>query len=213
MLRGRFITIEGSEGAGKSTAMQFISDYLKNINKEFILTREPGGTLLAEEIRQVLLHSKGTETINATTELLLMFAGRSQHISECIQPALHANKWVVSDRYIDASYAYQCGGRRLDINAIKWLDHFVVGSLYPDLTLLLDIPVDLGCARAEKRNVEKDRIEQEKMDFFVRVRNTYLERAKEDPGRIKIIDASQSLPLVQDQIRRILDEFIKSVDR
>ncbi len=208
MKEGKFITIEGTEGAGKSTALQFIQDYLIQANKQVVLTREPGGTEIAEEIRKILLHSSPQEKMQPETELLLMFAGRAQHIQTCIIPALSAGKWVVSDRYIDASYAYQGGGRGMDWQQIKTLDQLVVKNSHPDLTLLLDIPAELGCARAEKRGAPKDRIEQEKIDFFVRVRNAYLERAKHDPKRIKVIDASRELSAVQVQMRRVLDEFL-----
>jgi dTMP kinase len=208
MIRGKFITIEGTEGAGKSTALHHIQTYLAKTNNDILLTREPGGTELAEEIRKVLLHPASTETMAPETELLLMFAGRAQHISQCILPALKAGKWLVSDRYIDASYAYQGGGRGIDSHQIETLDNLIVGNLYPDLTLLLDVPADLGLARTETRGSQKDRIEQERIDFFIRVRNVYLARAKQDPNRIKIIDASQSLPLVQDQMSRVLDAFM-----
>lgn len=208
MTCGKFITIEGTEGAGKSTALQFIKAYLLRANKDVVMTREPGGTEMAEEIRKVLLYPASSEKMTPETELLLMFAGRAQHISHCILPALQSGKWVVSDRYIDASYAYQGGGRGLDINKIKILDEQIVAGHYPDLTLLLDIPADLGFARTEKRGSQKDRIEQEKIDFFDRVRNTYLERAKQEPKRIVVIDASLALPQVQKQISETLDAFL-----
>lgn len=208
MKRGKFITIEGTEGAGKSTALQFIKDYLVKADLEIIVTREPGGTAVAEEIRKILLYPMNSETLQPETELLLMFAGRAQHISRCILPALQSGKWVVSDRYIDASYAYQAGGRGMDLYHIKALDKLVVGNLYPDLTLLLDVPAEIGFARAEQRNTIRDRIEQEKLDFFYRVRSVYLERAKQDPKRIKIIDASLALPAVQANIRKALDDFM-----
>lgn len=209
MKRGTFITIEGTEGAGKSTALQFIQSYLTKAGKEVVVTREPGGTVVAEEIRKILLHPMNSETIQPETELLLMFAGRAQHISRCILPALQSGKWVISDRYIDASYAYQGGGRGIDFYHIKALDKLVVGNFYPDLTLLLDVPAEIGFARAEKRSPIRDRIEQEKIDFFLRVRSVYLDRAKQDPNRIKIIDASLALPVVQANIGKALDTFIK----
>lgn len=208
MTLGKFITIEGTEGAGKSTALQFIQDYFTQANIDIIQTREPGGTEIAEQIRHVLLHAQTAEKILPETELLLMFAGRVQHIHHCIQPALAAGKWVISDRYVDASYAYQGGGRGMGRAPIELLDKWLVRSLYPDLTLLMDIPAELGLMRAENRGAQKDRIEQEKIDFFQRVRDTYLNRAKQDPARIKIIDASQSLQDVQVQIKKVLDDFI-----
>lgn len=207
MTRGKFITIEGTEGAGKSTALHFIQEYLEHAHREVVITREPGGTEIAEEIRKVLLHPARLETMQPETELLLMFAGRAQHISQCILPALNEGKWVISDRYVDASYAYQGGGRGMDIQQIKTLDTLVVGDLYPDLTLLLDIPADQGMKRTENRGSQKDRIEQEKMSFFERVRDVYLERARQDPKRIKVIDASQSVEHVQAQIKKVLDQL------
>ena len=207
MKRGQFITIEGIEGAGKSTALKFIQDYLAKAHVDAVFTREPGGTSIAEDIRNVLLCPHRTETMQAMTELLLMFAGRAQHVSACIQPALLAGKWVVSDRYVDASYAYQGGGRGIDRTYIRQLDQWVVGDVHPDLTLLLDVPATLGLERAEKRGSQKDRIEQEKMDFFNRVREVYLDIARQDPKRVKIIDASQSFIAVQDQLGRVLDAF------
>lgn len=205
---GKFITVEGTEGAGKSTALTFIRDHLAKTQAELVLTREPGGTAVAEEIRHVLLHFNSSELVAPETELLLMFAARAQHINTCIQPALQAGKWVISDRYVDASYAYQGGGRGMKEQTIKMLDTLIVGPFYPDLTLLMDIPPELGCVRAEKRGEQKDRIEQERLDFFVRVRNAYLDRAKQDAKRIKVIDASQPLHAVQAQIASVLDEFL-----
>ena len=207
MMQGKFITIEGSEGAGKSTALAFIREYFAKAHIDVILTREPGGTPIAEEIRKILLHQSHTETLQPETELLLMFACRAQNIAHCILPALQSGKWVVSDRYVDASYAYQGGGREMDAHDIEAIDNIVVDDLYPDLTLLLDVPVETGFARADKRGTQKDRIEQEKIEFFDRVRAAYLERAKQDPARIKIIDASQPLDMVQEQIHKVLDEF------
>ena len=208
MSRGKFITLEGTEGAGKSTARLFIMKYLEKAGITVVITREPGGTDVAENIRQILLKRDEQEIVLAETELLLMFAARAQHIRHRIEPTLASGKWVLSDRYIDASYAYQHGGRGLPLNFINALDMQIVGKLYPDLTLLLDLPAELGMTRAEHRGAGKDRIEQEKMDFFKRVRDTYLERAKQDTKRIKVVDASVSVPEVQQQIQRILDNFI-----
>jgi dTMP kinase len=207
MSKGKFISIEGIEGAGKSTAIIFIKEYFSRLSKEMIATREPGGSSLAEKIRELLLYSV-QETMYSETELLLMFASRTQHIQQLIKPALIAGKYVVSDRFIDASYAYQGGGREIALHKIAALDNLFVGNLYPDLTLLLDISAEQGLARTEKRNQAKDRIEEEKLDFFLRVREVYLNRAKEDPNRIKIIDASLELSLVQKQIQTILNEFL-----
>ena len=201
MVMGKLISIEGIEGAGKSTALQFIRQYLTNANIDVVCTREPGGTDLAEKIRALILHSKDIEKVEPETELLMMFAGRLQHLKMKILPALNAGKWVVTDRFIDASYAYQGGGREIASTYITMLDQWIVGKTYPDLTLLMDISPDEVIKRTEKRGTEKDRIEQEKLDFFVRVREAYLQRAKQDPKRIKIIDASQSLHDVENQIR------------
>jgi dTMP kinase len=214
MAKGKFISIEGVEGAGKSTALQFIKQYLMKVNREVIWTREPGGTGVAEEIRRLVLHPTiGVEEMAPETELLLMFAARAQHMKIIILPALDAGKWVVTDRFIDASYAYQGGGRKMDMKWISALDQWIVGSYYPDLTLLLDIVPEVGFLRAEKRGTDKDRIEQEKIEFFARVRDAYLARAKQDPQRIKMIDASVPLFAVENQIRGVMDHFLEGHSR
>jgi dTMP kinase len=207
MTTGKLISIEGSEGAGKSTVQAFVQQYLQQTQIKVVLTREPGGTAFAEEIRNLLLHTKDHEPLEKETELLLMFAARAQHIKHGIVPALDAGAWVVSDRYIDASYAYQGGGRGISQKYLAFLDQWIVAGLYPHLTLLLDIPVEMGFARTALRGTYKDRIEQEKIVFFEQVRAAYLQRASEDPERIKIIDASQSLLEVQAQIKHVLDQF------
>jgi dTMP kinase len=196
-MRGKLITIEGTEGAGKSTVLAFIQMYLDTHHRPVTITREPGGTSMGEAIRNVLLHSPKNEPLTPEAELLLMFAARAQHIKQVIMPALQAGQWVVSDRYVDASYAYQGGGRMIDERVIAFLDHWVVGDHQPDLTLLFDLPVEVGLARAESRGAGKDRFEQEKIEFFERVRQAYLMRAKAAPERVKIIDASQSPEAVQ----------------
>lgn len=211
MMRGKFITVEGIEGAGKSTVVDYIEDYLSSslADTKIISTREPGGTEVAESIRNILLmHLPGTEEILAETELLLMFAGRVQHISHCIMPALVSGHWIVCDRYIDATYAYQGGGRKIDLTFIRSLDRQIVGQLYPDLTLLLDVPVKVGMERAEGRLTKKDRIENEAFEFFENVRSVYLERAKQEPNRIKVIATNCELDAVYAKVRSILDEFI-----
>lgn len=211
MQQGKFISLEGGEGAGKSTVLQFIRSYLQRAGIRAEFTREPGGTPLAEQIRNVLLHPDTDEIIAPKTELLLMFACREQHIKHRILPWLHAGKWVVSDRYVDASYAYQGGGRGIEMEIIKDLDRHIVGDVYPNLTLLLDLPPELGFERTAQRAGGKDRIEKEKIDFFNKVRSVYLQRAKQDPQRIKMIDASLPLAEVERQVGAALDEFMASV--
>lgn len=211
MAPAKFISIEGGEGAGKSTVMHFVQQHLQNAGIKAALTREPGGTKVAEAIRQILLRTDFDETVEPATELLLMFAGRAQHIHQFILPKLQAGEWVVSDRYVDASYAYQGGGRKIDMQFITALDKYVAGSVYPDLTLLLDLPPELGFQRAEKRGNGKDRIEQEKIDFFNRVREVYLQRAKQDPKRFIIINAALSQQEVEQQVAAALDTLIASV--
>lgn len=208
MVRGKFISIEGTEGAGKSTALTFVRSYLTEAGIELVWTREPGGTPLAEEIRQVLLHPTSKERMLPETELLLMFAARAQHIETVIKPALKAGKWVVSDRFVDASYAYQCGGRSVASQHIAMLDKWIVGTCYPDLTLLLDVAPEIGFERTAKRGTGPDRIELEKIEFFTRVRETYLERACHEADRIKIIDASRTLAEVEQQIKTAIDGII-----
>lgn len=198
-----FITLEGSEGVGKSTALSFIKQYFIEKNRDFIVTREPGGTAIGESIREILLN-RSDESVLPETELLLMFAARMQHIAHVIKPALAAGKVVISDRFTDASFAYQGGGRHMDLSKIETLAQWVQGDLTPNLTLLLDAPVEVGLSRIEGRS-HKDRIEHEKKDFFERVRQAYLIRAKQFSERIKIIRADESLESVQAQIRAVLN--------
>lgn len=205
--KGVFITLEGIEGVGKSTALQFIQNYLTRAKQKFILTREPGGTLIAEQIRKVLLTPNPEEIMKPETELLLMTACRAQHIAQVIKPALQSGKWVVSDRFSDATFAYQGGGRGLPLNQIEMLDKWIVNGLRPDVTILLDAPPEIGLARAHHRS-EKDRIEQEKITFFERVREGYLKRAEKDKKRFRLIDATQSLETVQSELKKILEAFI-----
>lgn len=194
--RGKFITLEGGEGVGKSTNLSFLRDYLSHRNLSVITTREPGGTPLAERLRDMLL-AKDSESITPTTELLLMFAARAQHIRHVIEPALSKGEWVLCDRFTDATYAYQGGARHMDMTTIAWLENLVQGSLRPDLTLLLDAPVETGLARAKERRGEPDRFETEKHRFFEAVRQAYLRQAELHPERIKIIAADRSLTEVQ----------------
>lgn len=190
---GKLISIEGGEGAGKTTVMQAIRDCLEQAGKTVICTREPGGTEIGEDIRGLLL-TPG-RTIDAGTELLLMFASRAQLVNTLIKPALARGEFVITDRFTDASFAYQGGGRGIDASDIRELETRFVG-IKPDLSLLLDIPVEQGMARAQSRGQSLDRIESERLEFFQQVRAAYLRRAAEEPQRIKIIDASQSAEAV-----------------
>ena len=203
MQKGKFITIDGVEGAGKSTQIKFICDYLEAKGVNVVLTREPGGTDLGEKIRELLL-STTTKSMHSDSELLLMFAARNEHIHHKIIPALEKGDWVLSDRFTDASYAYQGGGRGLDIERIERLEHWVLKGFTPNMTLLLDIPVDLGMSRVESRG-EKDRIELEELDFFERVRQAYIDRSEKYPQRIKLIDSSKSREHTSAQIEKILE--------
>ena len=204
-MRGKFITIEGTEGVGKTTNIQFIQDWLKAKNLAYLCTREPGGTPLAEQIRDLLLAPRD-ELVCDTAELLLMFAGRAQHLNQVIEPTLGEGAWVLCDRFTDATYAYQGAGRNMRNDLIAELEMIVQGSLRPDLTLILDIPVELGLKRASDRS-EPDRFELEKTEFFELVRNGYLRIAKENPDRCVVIDASQPLADVQRDINIALEAF------
>lgn len=201
-----FITLEGTEGVGKSTALAYIQDYLSAHYVPFVTTREPGGTPLAEKIRHLLL-TKDDEKMAHHTELLLMFAARAQHLHQVIKPALAAKKWVLCDRFTDASYAYQGGGRGLPMSDIAQLESLVQGSLQPTLTLWLDAPVEIGLQRAAARN-ELDRFEQEKVEFFNKVRAVYQQRAELYPQRYRRIDANVPLEQVQAQLKAVLSYFV-----
>lgn len=207
--KGKFLTIEGIEGVGKSTAVKFIQNYLTAHKQNFVITREPGGTKMAEEIRNVLLAPQREEVVTSAAELLLMFAGRAQHIATVILPALQADKWVVSDRFVDASYAYQGYGRKMDMARIAMLDQWIAGEVQPRATILLDAPSEIGLARAKHRGPQ-DRIEQEKIDFFERVRQGYLARAQQFPQRFHIVDATQTVEQVEVAIAKVLDKLIAS---
>lgn len=205
MNSGKFLTLEGTEGVGKSTNLAFVRDWLEARDFEVIVTREPGGTPLAEQIRELLL-TKRDEPVDQTAELLLVFAARAQHIAQVIKPALARGAWVLSDRFTDATFAYQGGGRGLDKNIIQQLEVMVQGDLRPDLTLILDIDVKLGLTRASQRG-ELDRFESETLDFFERVRAAYRERAMANPKRYAIVDAGQSLEKVQQDIDQVLQKL------
>lgn len=205
---GRFITVEGTEGVGKSTNIAFVQQWLTDQGIEVVLTREPGGTPLAEELRNLLLAPRDENVCN-TAELLLMFAARAQHLSQKIRPALARGAWVLCDRFTDATFAYQGGGRGLDIEPIRTLERLVQQGLSPDITLLLDLPVEIGMARATARSAP-DRFEQEKLQFFSRVREAYHQRAEAEPERFRIIDAAPALPAVQQQIADVLQDFMEN---
>jgi dTMP kinase len=198
-IRGKFITLEGGEGVGKTTNVPFIKNYLQSLNIPVVVTREPGGTRLAEKIRELLLQSND-ELLTSHAEILLMFAARAQHLNHVIKPALDEGRWVLCDRFTDATYAYQGGGRDMSLETIGWLENFVQGDLRPDLTLLLDVPVEIGMTRAKNRGEALDRFESEHLHFFNKVRQVYLQQAQKYPERIKIIKADQPLDDVQDAI-------------
>jgi dTMP kinase len=209
MKRGLFITMEGIEGVGKSTNLEFVYRHLCDRDKEVVMTREPGGTDLGEKIRTLLLDHRNQDIAN-DTELLLMFAARAQHIAEVIEPTLAQGKWVLCDRFTDATYAYQGGGRGIDMGRIAQLEQWVQGALRPDITILLDAPVEVGLARAAKRKQEADRFEREKQEFFERVRSAYLALAAQHPSRYRVIDAAQTLYQVKMQLENLLAAVIKS---
>ncbi|ETX11446.1 thymidylate kinase [Marinomonas ushuaiensis DSM 15871] len=201
-MKGKFISLEGGEGSGKTTAIHFIQKWLESHNIPYLMTREPGGTPLSEEIRQLILTPR-EETVNDVTELLLVFAARAQHLSEKIQPALEKGIWVISDRFLDSSYVYQGKARGGDFAMLDQLATWVVGDNKPDATLLLDISVELGQERVVQRQ-HQDRLDKESLSFHQKVRDGFLERANADPERIKIVDASLSLEAVQKQIEEQL---------
>ena len=205
-MKGSFISFEGIEGSGKSTQLNFTLEYLQAKNIEVIQTREPGGTLVGEKIREVLLDNQ-LPSMYMDTELMLMFAARVEHVRKVIQPALDAGKWVVCDRFYDATYAYQGYGRDIDLTRIDVLKDFSIGSLSPDLTLLLDVSLEVSMERVTKRG-NKDRFENEKIDFYKKVRDGYSQIAKNNPSRVVTIDANQSIDEVQHAIRIQLDELL-----
>lgn len=203
-----FITFEGIEGVGKTTHLKWMAAALSKAGIEVLTTREPGGTPMGEEIRDILLAHRN-ERVAPLTELLLMFAARAQHVDTIIQPALKRGCWVLCDRFVDASYAYQGGGRGIETTLIEKLEKLVLADFKPDLTLLFDAPVSVGLSRVKGRGGIQDRFEQEKLDFFERVRLAYKARADQDPLRHKIIDASESIEAVQKGLQDITDQLIK----
>ena len=204
MRQGRFITIEGSEGAGKSTNIAVVEATLRESGIEFVSTREPGGTPMAEALRRLVLEERD-EPVDPLTELLLMFAARKQHVENLIQPALAAGKWVVCDRFTDATFAYQGGGRQMPLERIATLENWIQGSLRPHLTLYFDVAPEVGASRISTR--AKDRVEQESGDFFERVRNAYLQRLAANPN-MHLIDASVDLEAVQMAVAEQVSAFV-----
>ncbi|ERH53856.1 dTMP kinase [Pseudomonas sp. MDMC216] len=207
-MTGLFITLEGPEGAGKSTNREYLAERLREQGIDVVLTREPGGTPLAERIRELLL-DPSDEPMAADTELLLVFAARAQHLQQVIRPALAKGSVVLCDRFTDATYAYQGGGRGLSIERIAQLEQFVQGELRPDLTLIFDLPVEIGLARAAARG-RLDRFEQEGRGFFEAVRQAYLQRAKQAPQRYRVLDAGQTLAQVQADIDALLPSLLEA---
>ena len=204
-MTGVFVTLEGPEGAGKSTNLGYVADALRRAGCEPLLTREPGGTPIAERMRGILLEHH-EEPMDSDAELLLVFAARAQHLNRVIKPALAQGRVVISDRFTDATYAYQGGGRGIDAARIAALENWTQGSLRPDLTLVLDVPVEVGMARARARSA-LDRFESEQRAFFDAVRETYLRRAAEHPARYRVVDASGEL----DQVQRHLEPVIAQI--
>lgn len=202
MVRGKFITFEGLDGAGKSTHIEAVVDFLRRRGRTVVSTREPGGTPLGEKLRSIVL----SEAMDLETETLLMFAGRREHLAKVIEPALARGDWVVCDRFTDATYAYQGGGRGVDRQRILALEDWVHGNLQPDLTILFDVPLEVAQARmAGSRHL--DRFEREKADFHERVRQSYLERARAHSGRIHVVDASRAIT----EIRAMVEDIVATI--
>lgn len=208
--RGRFITVEGQDGAGKTTNLDRVEQIVRQAGHEVVRTREPGGTPLGDELRKLVLH-RGDLEIEATAELLLIFAARAQHLSSVIRPALAAGAWVVCDRFTDATYAYQGGGRGVETATIAELEQLVQGDFRPDLTLLFDVDSATGARRASNRG-GPDRFESEQETFRNNVRQAYLRRARAETGRIRIVDASHSLDRVGEEVAAIMKHYIESLD-
>lgn len=201
-MRGKFITLEGMDGAGKSTHIPDIIKLLEGKGVEVISTREPGGTVLGEQLRTLLLN----EPMHPETETLLMFAARREHIAQVIEPALSQGAWVLSDRFTDATYAYQSGGRGVLANKVIELEAWVQGSLQPDLTLLFDVPVEVSVARLASARTP-DKFERESPDFFTKIRNAYLDRARNNPKRFCIINSNQALEDVKAEVKNVISSL------
>lgn len=199
-MKGLFITLEGVDGAGKSSHVEWLADHFRSQGRNVVFTREPGGTPVGERLRELVLHN----AMHPETEALIMFAARREHIEQVIRPGLERGDVVISDRFTDASYAYQCGGRGLPETKLETLEEWVQGALQPDLTLLFDVPGEVALARLNAAR-EPDRFEQEKQDFHGRVRAAYLRRAEKFPNRIRIVDGSRTLHEVREQLRALLE--------
>ena len=208
-MNGKFISIEGIEGAGKSTQLAFIERYLKQQGKNVVVTREPGGTALGEQVRELLLAPRD-EGMAVDTELLLMFAARAEHIEQVIKPAIQRGDWVISDRFVDATFAYQGGGRGIAAERIEQLSAWTLSGLQTDITFLFDLPVELGQQRVISRNGVVDRFEQEKTAFFQKIRDCYLQRSQQEPTRIKVIDASKTISDIEQQLTAALDGLLSA---
>jgi dTMP kinase len=202
MTIGKFITFEGIDGAGKSTHLRFVADLLMRRGHTVVVTREPGGTPLGERLRELLLHEK----MHLETEALLMFAARREHLAQVIEPALARGEWVISDRFTDASFAYQGGGRKLDVTKLEALEQWVHPQLQPDLTLLFDVPLEVARARLDSTR-ELDKFEQEKADFFADTREGYLRRARQYPQRFRIIDSTRDIAVTRQELSDIVSSL------
>lgn len=208
-MNGKFISIEGIEGAGKSTQLQFIADFLRSKGKQVVVTREPGGTAVGEQIRKILLEP-AEQSMSEDTELLLMFAARAEHLQQVVRPALQRGDWVLSDRFVDATFAYQGGGRGICEQRIAALADWTLQGCDTDVTFLFDLPVSLGQLRVDQRPQQRDRFEQEQQAFFERIRHCYLARAQAEPERIKLIDASQTVEAIQQQLLQPLEQLVSN---
>jgi dTMP kinase len=202
-MRGKFITFEGIDGAGKSTHIGFVTDFLRARGKSVVSSREPGGTPLGEKLRELLLHEK----MHLETEALLMFAARREHMAQLIEPQMALGNWVLSDRFTDASFAYQSGGRGLPRAKMEALEQWVHPRLQPDLTLLFDVPLEVARERLDATRT-LDKFEREQADFFERCRNEYLRRAAQDPGRIAVIDSTQSIEATRVRLAEVLEKLL-----
>lgn len=198
--RGKFITLEGVDGAGKSTHLDYLAGRIRARGVELVVTREPGGTPLGEQLRTLLLN----EPMQPDTELMLMYAARAEHVAALIKPALARGAWVLSDRFADASYAYQCGGRGIDAGRLQALQDWTLAGFGPDLTLLFDVSAEVAESRRAQARAA-DRFEQEQAAFFTRVREAYLQRAGAEPGRIRVIDASRDIAAIRAELERIME--------